>query len=476
MKQNYAFLLLIAFLFLGLACSEEVSTATSVSGEIVNPQSGYIRIFHNNTLLDTVPLDKKRNFYYRFSDDFEDGLYVFQHDYDNRYETQTFYIEKGDSLQLRLNTREFDESLMFSGSNAEANNFLMSLFLENQNNSKILPNYYRIEPSDYIGKIDSIKAKQSKGLKKLRDDQKISKEFKKFAESIIEYANYDLRERYFFLVNKYNRKYKDLLPGDFLDYRKSADFNDEGLQSHYIYQYFLDDYLKNAGVEKCIAQWDEWGCFDLRTEKNLSARFQVADSLFSLKTLRSRFLTSFGARLVVLAQEEETVDSLLDVIKKSENFDSAQYKQVEQLAEVQKRQFIGNISELDLMLPTGEKAAIKKLLSRPTVFYYWSIYYESHHKNQHEKMQDLRMRYPQIKFVGINIDKKEDSRWLESLDTYQYDLTFEYQLVCPPDERNLYRNYLNKIVFVDKNGEVIDNNLNLNDSGFEEDLLGLLNK
>src|SRR5699024_7183548 len=114
-----------------------------------------ITLFRNNKLVDTIFLNAENQFHYQV-DDVKEGLYKFRHHYDTHYETQMFYIERGDSLLLRLNTREFDNSLMYSGEGAVANNFLLKLFLDNRDNSSIFLRYYNYKPREFMKVVDSI--------------------------------------------------------------------------------------------------------------------------------------------------------------------------------------------------------------------------------------------------------------------------------------------------------------------------------
>ena len=41
-------------------------------------------------------------------------------------------LQEGDSILIRLNTKEFDESLVFSGQGSEINNFLIEMFLAHE--------------------------------------------------------------------------------------------------------------------------------------------------------------------------------------------------------------------------------------------------------------------------------------------------------------------------------------------------------
>jgi len=479
MKQKYFFLLCIVLCLTACLDSKE-NAKTSISGEIFNPQSSFVVLLRNDKTIDTVDLDENNRFYYQFDNNIEEGLYTILHDYNTHYETQMFYLERGEELQLRLNTQEFDESLMYSGEGAVANNFLMLLFLESMQSNKLLLDYYKISPETFLHKADSIKGEYVEDLKSLYQKRQVSQKFKDLADEIIDYAYFNTKERYYFLINKYRRSVLKDLPKDFLAYRETANFNHKDLQKYYIYQHFLDDYLKNKAVEECQELNKEKNCFDLQSRFNLEERMKMADSLFKLETLRERFLRDFSGWLIVSSKTEEEVDSTLQFLTKA-NFDEEEYNKVKKLAEVQKRQFIGNIGDLTLTSQKDEHVDIFTIINQPTVFYYWSLYYKSHHINLHEKIRNFEQKYPEINFVGINIDNEEadftdQNAWKTSLANFEYTKFNEYQLVYPPEQRIFYRNYLNKAVFVDTDGQVIDNDLNIQDPSFEEDILGLLNR
>ena len=61
-------------------------------------------------VIDTFFLDKTIVFFHKF-DLLTPGLYSFKHDPEYQY----IYFDKNDSLMLRLNTLDFDNSLMFCG-------------------------------------------------------------------------------------------------------------------------------------------------------------------------------------------------------------------------------------------------------------------------------------------------------------------------------------------------------------------------
>ncbi|MFC5048795.1 hypothetical protein [Aquimarina hainanensis] len=93
---------------------EEIRESTYFGGEIVNPNSHYIILYREYGKGDTIYLDKNNRFLYKM-DSLQEGAYLFYHSPEN----QIVLLEKGDSTLIRLNTLEFDESLVFTGDGAK---------------------------------------------------------------------------------------------------------------------------------------------------------------------------------------------------------------------------------------------------------------------------------------------------------------------------------------------------------------------
>ena len=83
-------------------------------------------MFHD-ILIDESIIDSSGNFQI-FIDSINSGLFNFYHDTEFQY----IILEKNDSLKIRLNTLDFDESLVYTGSGSGKNNFLMDVFLKSE--------------------------------------------------------------------------------------------------------------------------------------------------------------------------------------------------------------------------------------------------------------------------------------------------------------------------------------------------------
>ncbi|WP_227658724.1 hypothetical protein [Flavobacterium haoranii] len=133
MLKNYLlnFLPVYALSFFSLTSCEKVFEPDGYEayfgGEIINPQSKEILFLKNGVVIDTIKLDENNRFLHKF-DSLAPGLYTFQH----APEYQYIFFDKNDSIMIRLNTNDFDNSLAFCGRGDEKNNFLIDQFLKNE--------------------------------------------------------------------------------------------------------------------------------------------------------------------------------------------------------------------------------------------------------------------------------------------------------------------------------------------------------
>ncbi|MEM6687070.1 MAG: transaldolase, partial [Bacteroidota bacterium] len=186
--------LLLIFICLGCNDSQNKTTEDVVyfGGEIINPVDDYVVLYHKGEFVDSLKLDDKNRFMGRFKNH-KDGLYKFYH----YPEYQYIYLEKGDSLLLRLNTYKFDESLFFTGKGAEKNNFYIELFLLNASHERPVYEYTKLNSEAFLNKIDSLQdIKLAKQQKFLKDNPNVSEAFKVFTDKAIQYRNFRYRERY----------------------------------------------------------------------------------------------------------------------------------------------------------------------------------------------------------------------------------------------------------------------------------------
>lgn len=471
--MRFYILTFLTLLLLTTGCKRSAgdkAKSVYVGGQIVNPNSPYFILSKDDETLDTIHIDSTGKFGKKI-DNIEPGIYTFKHNPEN----QIMYLEPGDSLLIWLNTLSFDQSINFSGRGAQESNFLLNMFLLNQKNNDLILSYYKIKPEKFAKLTDSIKNERTARLKKLEEKYDFSKNFKEIAKASINYEYYDLRERYSFLIKKYYSKFEEDFPQNFYDYRKDINFNKENLQNFYVYLNLIDDYLRTKSIEYCQDHHiDNKQCYDLNNFENIKRRIHLIDSLSDTPNIKNEFLDRLASQSITLSNTESRVDSVLDYMK---SIGYTNQKALEKLARVQKIYLVGKSMKDKVLLNTNrEFITYQDLLNKPIITYTWSMYSPTHHRWQHRIIKNLRKKYPEINFVGVNIDEGEVEDWLEVLDKNNYNKKFEFQLAKRNLDKETLRNYLSKMLFINKKGIIVRGDAQLNPVTFENEVLEFLNQ
>lgn len=442
-----------------------------IGGEIINPTSNIVVIKKDGIILDSIHLDEKNKFSYKI-DNAKTGLYLIQH----RPETKSFYLSAGDSLLMRVNTLAFDESVHFSGKGDAQNNFLTEMYLLDEANADLLLSFYKTDPSEFQKKTDSIRERRFETLKKMKEKYKFSPEFVQLAEKIITYESNDLKERYTYLINKYYKEYSDRLPKDFHGYRKKVRFNEVALQCNPAYKRFIENYLINHSFEWCSKQnFDRNDCYDLTDTENVKSRIQMVGDLIHISSLRKHFLSKLGATGIIMAKSKEDIFAIIKKLKEN-GYPEDGIKAMNQLGSIQLAYLPGTtLKNVPIININGDSIPFNRIIRKPTIIFLWSIY-KPEHKQDHELIQELRVKYPEINFVGINMDVGETAAWKIAFQKYGYNKDFEYQLGPTSINKKFFQYYLNKLLFLDASGKVIIGDAFINSPEFESRILEFLNR
>jgi hypothetical protein len=467
MKLKLIILLTSLLSFLSCKQDKKTSEDSYIGGQIANPSSKYVIISKNDINLDTLYLNDLNQFGGTLKN-VQAGLYLFKHPPEN----QIMYIEPGDSTLVWLNTLAFDESINFSGKGSEKSNFLTNLYLLNQQDNNFIVNYYKLEPSEFAQKTDSIREERQQRLRYLDQKYILSEDFKDLANSSIDYEFYDLRERYAFLIRKYYREFLDKFPKDFHDYRKDISFNDENLQEYYVYLNLIDDYLRTKSLEYCDKNTiDTRNCYNLNSNENIIRRIVLADSIIQNDKIKNIFLDRLAAQGIIYSQNTTNIQSILDLLAKI-NYSGQRVEDLKQMAVIQKRLLPGYYKgNLKMLTTSRDTVQLKNISRNPIITYYWSMNSQGHHKWQHKVIKDLQEKYPEIDFIGINIDKNKFEPWVQEIKKNAYDSKFEYQLINISLENKLLKNYLNKLLFIDRYGTIVRGDAQLNTPDIETKIL-----
>ena len=454
-------LLLLFLSILITSCHTKKDNKTYFGGAIINPLSSNILLCQKGEVIDTISIDSNGHFSHKFDLE-EPQLFSFKHG----YEFQVFYAEPKDSITLRLNTKEFDESLVFGGNNAHQNNFLIENFLQNEENNNLIYSYHKIPPKQFEQKIDSIRVERIEQLNQLDKNSKVSNAYKEIAQHSIDFEYFDMKERYSFLLNKfYPTKIKFLSP-TYYDYRKEIDFNDEKIIELIGFQRFLDNYLKNKSIEICL-QNRSVDCYDMGSISNLDQRIALIDSLFEHDFLRKHYFQRFFREEVIYSQTKEHLDHTKAHLGKFD-LSETEKSRLKALVDFQESLLVDqSLQNVSLKNTSFDELKLKDVIAKNhCIVYSWSVNSERHLKQRMDKIKTIKETHPNIQFIGINIDHNNPQAWIKALENYNCNKENEYQIV-PEKNWMFYRNYLNKVFFIDKNGKIKMSETILTDDEFD---------
>ncbi|MEP5338695.1 MAG: hypothetical protein ABJL44_16720 [Algibacter sp.] len=471
MKLYFSILCLTAMVCIG--CKEDSKTDYAfLGGEIINATDNFVILSMDDTVVDTIKLDGNNRFIYKI-DNLKTGFHTFKHG----GELQMVLLEPNDSLMLRLNTYEFDESLVFTGIGAKKNNYFINEFLQNEIEETRVFKYCQLNSKSFSHRIDSIKSYKNKKLIKFQKKHSPSDLFIKIAQANIDYSYYASKEIYPFI--HYGKSKCDIvksLPKDFYAYRKDIDYNNDFHKDYFIYNNFLRSNLNNLALEKHTSHSDsdEFNrkslCFNLD-------KLHLIDSIVKIPAVKNKLLfhNTFGF-LSKNDNEKHNSAILKSFLQKStsEENKTSISTLVIALNKLKAGNSFPNIEILDLK--NGE-TEINTLINKPTAIYFWSHNFYDHFKDSHIKVNELKDKYPEIDFIAVNIDNPKSGVWMSSLHKNKFSIKKEYQLRFPKKALKILAIHpMTKVFVLDKDQKIVHSNTNMFASNFEEQLLALISK
>lgn len=410
--------ILLSLIILSLiACNkspETRSTGVYFAGEIVNPTSDEIVLYKGDKVIDSVRLDAQNRFAFHL-EEVDEGLHHFYH----HPELQYVFIEGGDSLQIRLNTVDFDESLVFSGKGEQINNFLLNMFLANEQEEDQIYEYYGLEPEVFKKKIDSLRHNKVQLLNTLDEEGVLSEDAFHIAKAAILYNSYIYTEAYPFYHKRQKGEDKlHELPDDFYEYRKSIDYADSSLTYLRPYYNFMKYHLGNISYMSCKSACDPdymKGSGQLHFNQH---KLALIDSLIQQKDLRDNLFRNVAVDYLLKHDSAKNCEAFIDLFHKrsGNNKHIAEINSLyEGIRNMRPNRELPGVVVRDY---NGNTHTLREVASeREVVFYFWSGAERGHFNNISRRVSELKERYPQYTFIGINL-RTDHGRWKSILDAH----------------------------------------------------------
>ena len=264
----YLRILLILLLF--FSCKSDNTTV--FSGKILNNTSDFISIYKDNNMIYESVVDVDGLFNITI-DTITSGLYTFYHEPEFQY----IIIDENDNLQIRLNTLDFDESLVYTGKGSSKNNFLMDVFLRSENDELDINSKLDLAFDTFKNLVDSLYNKQMNSFKLFKENNILSNSSKEIINTAILYPYISKFHSYIIRNNIEEEIQKDL----FINYQNEISYDLDALAYFKPYIDFL--YLHIYNNVKIKKDYENSLDFNIQ-------RLLYTDKIIKSKLVKSRVL------------------------------------------------------------------------------------------------------------------------------------------------------------------------------------------
>ena len=274
--------LLILLLF--FSCKSDNTTV--FSGKILNNTSDSISIYKDNNMIYESVVDVDGLFNITI-DTITSGLYTFYHEPEFQY----IIIDENDNLQIRLNTLDFDESLVYTGKGSSKNNFLMDVFLRSENDELDINSKLDLAFDIFKNLVDSLYNKQMNYFKMFKENNILSNSSKEIINTAILYPYISKFHSYIIRNNIEEEIQKDL----FINYQNEISYDLDALAYFKPYIDFL--YLHIYNNVKIKKDYENSLDFNIQ-------RLSYTDKIIKSKLVKSRVLRFHAFGFILQRQDD----------------------------------------------------------------------------------------------------------------------------------------------------------------------------
>jgi len=442
--MKYAISIILAILtFSCKIAPKDISYKTYFGGEIINPKTNFVLLLKDDKIIDSLLLDKNNRFLNNYNS-LHEGLYTFKHGNEFQY----IYLKPADSVLVRLNTWDFDESLVYSGKGSAKNEFLINLFLQNVKEERKIYQYFSLNESDFQRKIDSLSNERVTIYNEFSTTEgEISEGFKKLTSTAINYPLYRLKEMYPYYYKRFHNLTKfPIISDDFYNFRNNINLNEEDLTSFYPYQNYVISYLYNLSYQLKESDSSKNNI----TVNILNSTIENIDSENFKNTLLKKIIVNdFLKSESTCSINKKAFDIFL------ENCSNKLYvNQVKDL--VNDSKFVSNnepLHNFEIVNYNNTTTTIKDITKgQNSVIYFWSTAFMSSDYLV-SRIKYLENKFPNILFIGINIENSTEDISLEP-NLKLLDITKQFKLTKDSFAHHYLTSNYPRTIIINRNSKV----------------------
>ncbi len=466
MIKNYIkyFLPLSIALFSSLtSCKEEFEDDNYTAyfgGEIINPQEKFILFMKDNEVIDTIFLDQNNRFMHKF-DSLAPGLYSFKHNPEYQY----VYFDKNDSLMVRLNTFDFDNSVVFCGRGDQKNNFLMELYLKNEADKSLMFDVFDKDVKNFTKNIDSSFALRKSFYLKKKAEIGWDKNFDVIAEASLDFHHVTKKEIYPYAHQfRTGQSIRTKLPKNYYDHRKHVDFNNIVLTNYSPYIKFVSSMLNNVALQNNKQDLNE------NSLENNIIKLNITDTLIKNEKVKNAVLNNVA--MMYLLEDQNMYNNKKFIQRYLElSTNTEQEKEISDIYKAVQNLKVGNtLPKIELIDDNNKPFDLQKAIKKPTVLYFWTSAAESHNIAAHKKAQEFKAKFPNYDFIAININDT-DAKWKNALKKQNLNTINELHAVNFEAIKKLWViTKVHRVIILNADGTIKNGFANFFEVNFQENL------
>lgn len=431
-------------------------------GEVSNPTNRYVLFCKDSEVIDTIPLNDDNTFFKTF-DSLAPGLYSFKHEPEYQY----VYFDKNDSLMVRINSQDFDESIIFCGRGEEKNNFMMEMYLKNEYDRNKLFEVFDYNIKQFTQNIDSAYKSKEAFYNKKKEEIKWSEDFDKYAKGYLDFFHFSKKEIYPMVHEmRTGENIESSLPNDFYDFRNNIDFNDNAFTHFSPFVRYLSNMMNNIACEKEFTNVSD---IDKALEINIK-KLKIADTLFKNEEIKNIVLNNIAFTYLL---EDQNIINNKKFIEKYHTLstDKSQHNEILKIGDAIQSLKTGNhLPEVTLIDKNNKTHTVASIITKKTVIFFWTKNLESHMVGVHKKVIELQKKHPDYDFVAICVDENQE-KWKAFLNNYKTGNIKEFRADNFEDLREKWVvNKIHRTILTDQNGKIDNAFVSLFDLKFEEHL------
>lgn len=430
------------FLFITLVgCSSNPkNVSTYFGGKIINPKSKYVILYSTEEVLDTLILDENNKFFGKL-DNAKEGLYYFIHGKENQY----IYLEPQDSLMLRLNTWDFDESLVFAGKGAERNNILIDCFLEDEKDEKNFYIFNNLDPDKFKWKIDSlINTKLITYNHYIENHTDETEGYRDLLKVALTYPLFARAERYPIMYVKHsNTKEFPEIKNSFYAYRETLDFNNDSLMYYAPYTTYVRNYLYNVtyslGHKPMTNEYSSNFTVDLLKTIDTKISSEKSKNAFLKQTVLGHFYRKSSCNV-----NQNAFETFFDLSSNKE--DKSIIKKL--LADNKSLHKGNKIPDFSIIDFNKTRHSIKEIITdKNTFLFFWNPEFVSKEYIS-SRVGFLSNKFPEIQFIQVKINGSKNDK----ID--QLDIKNQFFIDTKNKDNSFLTSKMPRVILINKKGIV----------------------